>query len=169
MRSHAISLDWHQSAEGQGVLAHLTDPTTGRRRVYGFLERPLLPPSVQVVQYKLFFVGKPGIGKTSLVSYLLGRPPPTSPLGETPGIRATQVYWPTKIQTQLVLFLLNLWDTGDTAAKKYAHMQPVCRENAAGVVFVFSFNDRASFEELDQQIPVLSRQPTSICPIVVGT
>ncbi|XP_059081141.1 ciliogenesis and planar polarity effector 2-like [Tigriopus californicus] len=169
MRSHAISLDWHHTPEGQGVLTHLTDQTTGERRIYGYLERPILPPTVQVVHYKLFLSGKAGIGKSSLVSFLLGQAHWTSHLGETPGIKVTNVFWPTKIQTQLVLFHLSLWDAGETASKKYSHIQPVCQENSTGVIFVFAFNDRRSFEELDQQIPNLSQAPTQICPIVVGT
>ncbi len=30
-----ISQNWHQSAEGQGVIAHLTDPDSGTRKLYG--------------------------------------------------------------------------------------------------------------------------------------
>ena len=99
---HAVSLDWHQSPEEQGILAHLIDQKTGARKQYGkkralvgrtgasffkknrlldlqyefsssgILERPLLPPTVQIVQFKLFLSGKAGVGKTSLVSYLSG-------------------------------------------------------------------------------------------------
>ena len=39
----------------------------------GILERPLLPPTVQVVGFKLFLSGKAGVGKTSIVSYLSGK------------------------------------------------------------------------------------------------
>ena len=31
LRGSAISYDWYKSAEGQGLLAHLTDPATGYR------------------------------------------------------------------------------------------------------------------------------------------
>ena len=55
---HAVVLDWHRSAEGQGVLAHLVDPETGARKVYGTLERPVLPPTVQVVRYKVYLSGR---------------------------------------------------------------------------------------------------------------
>ena len=55
---HAVVLDWHRSAEGQGVLAHLIDPETGARKVYGTLERPILPPTVQVVRYKVYLSGR---------------------------------------------------------------------------------------------------------------
>ena len=55
---HAVVLDWHRTAEGQGVLAHLVDPETGARKVYGTLERPILPPTVQVVRYKVYLSGR---------------------------------------------------------------------------------------------------------------
>ena len=81
LRGTAISYDWYKSAEGQGLLAHLTDPATGYRhdniildcfynspgdcdvnvvvtirKVYGLLEQPSLPPSLPVHQFKLFLV-----------------------------------------------------------------------------------------------------------------
>lgn len=34
-RVRAVSLEWHQSPEGQGVLAHLADARTGARRRFG--------------------------------------------------------------------------------------------------------------------------------------
>lgn len=33
--SSSIDLDWHNSPEGRGVLAHLTDQSNGQRRNYG--------------------------------------------------------------------------------------------------------------------------------------
>lgn len=94
----------------------------------------MLPPTVQVVRYKVCLAGRAGVGKTSLVAFLSGRKnwtaaaaTPTGSGGhcETPGIRVTNVYWPTKIRTQLVLFNLALWDAGHSAGKKYGHIQPV--------------------------------------------
>ena len=67
---HAVVLDWHRSAEGQGVLAHLADPETGARKVYGALERPVLPPTVQVVRYKVYLSGRyaKGNGQNAIYS-----------------------------------------------------------------------------------------------------
>ena len=31
MRGTALSYDWYKSGEGQGLLAHLTDPSTGKQ------------------------------------------------------------------------------------------------------------------------------------------
>ena len=33
--NRAVSLDWHATREGQGILAHLTEPDTNRRKLYG--------------------------------------------------------------------------------------------------------------------------------------
>ena len=33
--SSSIDLEWHNSPEGRGVLAHLTDQANGQRRNYG--------------------------------------------------------------------------------------------------------------------------------------
>ena len=40
-------------------------------------------------------------------------------------MRATQIYWPTRIQSQIIMFQLDLWDSGETASKKYGHIMPV--------------------------------------------
>ena len=135
LSSHALSnvldLDWYQTPEGQGVLAHLIDPDTGKRKLYGLLEQPNVPPTIKTLSYKLFVSGKAGVGKTSLVSYLSGRSDWASQhlhSGETPGIRTTKVYWPAKIRGQQVcLFELDLWDSGESSAKKYGHILPVSR------------------------------------------
>lgn len=175
--ARSVSLDWTWTPEGQGILAHLTDPGTGVRKLYGFLERPTLPPTVRTVGYKLCLSGKAGAGKTSLVAYLAGQPAWTSGAGETPGVRATTVYWPTRIHNQLLLFELSLWDCGDASAKKYGHVGPVCRDGAQACICVFSFADRSSFDDLDSQLarilnhpPQQQQQPPlPACAIVVGT
>ena len=68
---HAVVLDWHRTAEGQGVLAHLVDPETGARKVYGTLERPILPPTVQVVRYKVYLSGRYAIQPLETLIHIL--------------------------------------------------------------------------------------------------
>ena len=58
LRGSVLSYDWYKTAEGQGLLAHLTEPGTGYRKVYGMLEQPSLPPSIPLHQFKLFLVGR---------------------------------------------------------------------------------------------------------------
>ena len=52
----------------------------------GFLEKPAVPPSFVQEFFKLAFVGKSGVGKTSLVNLLANHPVQNSTPGETPGI-----------------------------------------------------------------------------------
>ena len=176
LRGSVISYDWYKSAEGQGVLAQLTDPTTGYRKLFGLLEQPSLPPSIPVHQFKLFLVGRTGSGKTCMVSWLAGLPGWSSTTGESPGVRVSQLYWPCLLappRPALVTFKLQLWDAGDGAVRKYGHVYPVCRDGASGVILTFSFTDRSSWEEL----PALIQRTIggggegveSILPIVVGT
>ena len=58
LRGSVISYDWYKSAEGQGLLTQLTDPSSGYRRVFGILDQPNLPPNIPVHQFKLFLVGR---------------------------------------------------------------------------------------------------------------
>jgi len=180
LRGSVISFDWYKSAEGQGLLTQLTDPNTGYRKLYGLLEQPSLPPSLPVHQFKLFLVGRPGSGKTCLVSWLAGLPGWNYTVGESPGVRVTQIYWPCLLTPRpgssphIATFKLHFWDAGDSAVRKYSHHYPDCREGAAAVILTFSFTDRTSWEEL----PALIQRTLaagagegvgSILPIVVGT
>ena len=61
------------------------------RKLYGLLESPPLPPSIPTHQFKLFLVGRTGSGKTCLVSWLAGLPGWNYTMGESPGVRVTQV------------------------------------------------------------------------------
>jgi len=168
-----IDLGWHQTEEGQGALAHLRDPITGApKRIFGILEKPSIPPSFNQVKYKLGIIGKSGVGKTALVCLLSNqREFATSsqiPPGETPGVRVTTVYWPAKInKSQIYLFQLELWDSGETATRKYNHILPVVRQNTSVFVYVFSFTDKSSYDDIESQL--VRRSNTPGCAIVIGT
>ncbi|XP_023341620.1 REM2- and Rab-like small GTPase 1 [Eurytemora carolleeae] len=168
LRGSVLSPDWYKSGEGQGLLAHLAHPTTGNRRLYGILEYPNIPPSIECVEYKVFLVGETGVGKSAVAGWLAGLPAWNRQAGESPGLRVTTVYWPAKLQNNLRIFKLNIWDTGAGAMKKYGHMYPSCKDGAHGVLVLFSFSDRSSWEEIPAlvQRTVLPQDP--ITPIVVG-
>ena len=97
----------------------------------GLLEHPILPPTLQTISFKVYLSGKAGTGKSTLVSILNGNltgstlQTPVNHLGETPGLRVTQVFWPANIGEQILLFKLDLWDSGEAAGKKYGHILPV--------------------------------------------
>lgn len=166
--NNIVCMDWQSSAEGEAILQYFYNPQTTGRKIFGVLERPNVPSSVEEVSYKLFIVGKAGIGKSATVARLAG----TKVLGsyvETSGIRKSNIYWPVKIWDKIILFKLQFWDAGDYSIKKYSHILPACREKADGMVFVFSFMDSASFKDLPQLISKTVLQPDNPSSMVIGT
>ncbi|KAM6312805.1 ciliogenesis and planar polarity effector 2 isoform 1-T1 [Podargus strigoides] len=167
-----------------------------QRRVFGLLDRPMLPPALAAptVSYKLFLTGKSGVGKTALVATLAGTrvspvhhetlgtswgrgtSPPVSPGVNRcvcpPGIESTTIYWPAKVQAigRPVIFRLDFWDCGDGVLKKFEHLLPACKEEADAILFLFSFTDRSSFEELPAQMGrTIGPDEGNLLRVVVGT
>lgn len=163
-----LSLDWQSSAEGETMLQHFYNPQTTGRKQFGILEKPTCPSNVEEVSYKLFVVGKSGVGKTATVSRLAGNKS-LSAYVETIGIRKTNIYWPVKIWDKVILFKLQFWDAGDNSIKKYSHILPVCKEKADAIVFVFSCSDESSFQELPQLINRFIKPGESPATIAIGT
>jgi len=167
-RGSALSYEWYKSGEGQGLLAHLTHPGTGHRRLYGSLEYPNIPPSIECSEYKVFLVGESGVGKSAAAAWMAGLPGWNRQSGESPGLRVTTVYWPAKVNNNLIFFKLNVWDGGDGAVKKYGHVYPACKEGAHGVLPIFSFTDKNSWLEIPAILNRTILPQDSITPIVIG-
>ncbi|XP_019510379.1 PREDICTED: REM2- and Rab-like small GTPase 1 isoform X2 [Hipposideros armiger] len=162
--------DWHESPEGKEYLACIL--RKNRRRVFGLLERPVLPPplAIDTASYKIFVSGKSGVGKTALVAKLAGLEVPVVH-HETTGIQTTVVFWPAKLQTsdRVVMFRFEFWDCGETALKKFDHMLPACKEKTDAFLFLFSFTDRASFEDLPGQLARITGEAPGVVRMVVGS
>ncbi|XP_066838228.1 ciliogenesis and planar polarity effector 2 [Anser cygnoides] len=161
---------WLLTPAGRPYLASILHKN--QRRVFGLLERPTLPPALAVptARYKLFVAGKSGVGKTALVAALAGTPAPTAHR-ETMGIEASTVFWPAKPRgaERPVMFQLQLWDCGESALRKFDHVLPACKEEADAVLFLFSFTDRASFEELPARLARVVAPGEDLLRVVVGT
>ncbi|XP_002722380.2 ciliogenesis and planar polarity effector 2 isoform X3 [Oryctolagus cuniculus] len=166
----AIVPDWHESPEGKEFLACVL--RRSRRRLFGLLERPVLPPSVAIdtASYKVFVSGKSGVGKTALVAKLAGLEVPTAH-HETIGIQTTVVFWPAKLQAsdRVVMFRFEFWDCGEAALRKFDHMLPACKENTDAFLFLFSFTDRASFEDLPGQLARVAGEAPAVVRMVIGS
>ncbi|KAM7097624.1 ciliogenesis and planar polarity effector 2 isoform 3-T4 [Molossus nigricans] len=162
--------DWHESAEGKEYLACIL--RKNRRRVFGLLERPVLPPAVAVdtASYKIFVSGKSGVGKTALVAKLAGLEVPVVH-HETTGIQTTVVFWPAKLQVsdRVVMFRFEFWDCGESALKKFDHMLPACMEKTDAFLLLFSFTDRASFEDLPGQLTRIAGEAPGVVRMVIGS
>ncbi|XP_075462070.1 ciliogenesis and planar polarity effector 2 [Ascaphus truei] len=162
--------DWHQSSEGKEYLGCIL--RRKKRKFFGQIERPVLSPQLpaDIASYKIFVCGKSGVGKTALVAKLAGLEVP-SMHHETTGIQTTCVYWPVRPRDsdRPVIFRFQFWDCGEPALKKFDHVLPDCKEKADAVLFLFSFTDRSSFEDVPALMSRTLGQDEDLARIVVGT
>lgn len=163
-----MNMNWLNSPEGESFLHHFYVNSTKKRRFYGVLERPLLPPNIEEVTYKIFMVGRPGAGKSSVVARLSGIIG-CSTYSEICGIKKTNVYWPVKIWDKVVLFKLQFWDTSESSIKKYSHILPACTEKVDGICLVFSFEDQTSFNDIPYLMNTVGAIDEKPANIVIGT
>ncbi|XP_005102378.1 ciliogenesis and planar polarity effector 2 isoform X1 [Aplysia californica] len=164
--------DWLQTSEGAEILRSISSADGSRLRSYGLLERPVLPASASMedAHYKLVVVGKSGVGKTSTIVHLSGHGL-TSVHCETAGIQTTKMYWPVKIAhlNKKVLMNLTFWDAGEITLKKFDHILPACKSGVDAVIFVFSFVDKGSWEEIPHLMTQLTDPDDQLAKIVIGT
>lgn len=165
--------------------------------ISGILERPSLPTSIEEVTYKIFMIGRSGVGKTSVVEKLAGTLESNN-YTETNGIRKTNVFWPVKIWDKVVLFKLQFWDTSENSIKKYSHILPVCdkaitfkiiiyiclilksnkikkffsqacKDKVDAMCSVFSFDDTSSFNDIPYLMNTMTATKEKPANIVIGT
>ncbi|KAK7004495.1 REM2- and Rab-like small GTPase 1 [Biomphalaria glabrata] len=169
---YLILHDWIRSHEGVDILRNLSSINGQHLRPYGLLERPMFPSNISLenVHYKIVVVGKSGVGKTSTIAKLSGHPIP-SIHSETAGIQVTKMYWPVKIAhlNKVVLMNLELWDTGEIALKKFDHISPACKSGVDGILFLFSFVDKGSWDEIPNLISRLTEPNDKLAKLVIGT
>ena len=144
-----LDFDWIKTPSASEYIDALLHHN--KRRQFGILERPSLPPTktLNTVKYKIFVCGKTGVGKSALISQLAGCKVAEC-TSETAGITTTVVYWPVRIQStgQIMFFQLHFWDVGENILKKFDHILPACKCDADCILFTFSLTDRASFLEI---------------------
>ncbi|XP_033763665.1 ciliogenesis and planar polarity effector 2-like isoform X1 [Pecten maximus] len=167
-----LNLDWHKTREGQEVLASVLQRNLTKLKRFGLLERPMVPLHISIseVRYKVFLLGKSGVGKTSTLAKLSGCLIPTVH-SETQGIQTTTVFWPGKIlqQNKAFMFQIQFWDTGENSTKKYDHIMPACLDKADAIIFLFSFIDKSSFEDIPHQLTRISTPKDNTTKLVMGT
>lgn len=164
-----IHMDWQSTAEGETILQNFYNPHSSGRKLFGLLEKPTIPINIEEVSYKIFFLGKSGIGKSFIISRFAGINSPSSYF-ETAGIQKTDILWPVKMWEKTILFKLQCWDVGENSLKKYCHILPSCKNRADGIVFVFSFMDRSSFNDMIPTIEKMTKgDPNHPAITIIGT
>ncbi|BFZ03419.1 hypothetical protein BsWGS_06458 [Bradybaena similaris] len=170
-REQLLVQDWLWTPEGAEILRAIS--VNDKHLIpYGLLERPALPAAsvLEDVHYKLIVVGKGAVGKTSTIAHLSGRTIPDVH-GETSGIQTTKMYWPVKIAhlNKKVLMNLTFWDTGEVSGKRFDHIFPACKAGLDGILYVFSFIDKSSWEELPHLFARLTEPGDKLATVVIGT
>lgn len=131
-----------------------------------------MPPhmNVDLVRYKVFLSGKTGVGKSALAARLAGLDLPRLHY-ETTGIETTVVFWPVRLKEsgRVLFFRFELWDCGESAIRRFDHMLPSCKEQVDAILFLFSFIDRGSFDDLSNQISRITEPSDRVVNLVVGT
>lgn len=165
-----LSHDWYRSQDGREIISSLLQRNLSTRKTFGLLEKPNVPAYVEEVTYKIFLVGKSGVGKTSTIAKLSGNTIPVSH-SETAGIQTTTVYWPGKIQqfNKIIMFKLQFWDAGEGSLKKFDHVQPACLDKLDCTMYLFSFVDKSSFDDIPQNMGRFSGPKDNTCKIIMGT
>ncbi|XP_034935413.1 ciliogenesis and planar polarity effector 2-like [Chelonus insularis] len=167
--SGPINMNWLNSVEGESLLPYFYDHNLKKRRHYGILERPAVPSFIEEVTYKIFVIGRPGVGKSSVIARFSGTNGENYTNSELNGIRKTMIYWPVKIWDKVVLFKLNFWDTSENSIKKYSHILPACKDKVDAICAVFSFEDHSSFSDIPHLINSMINMKERPANIVIGT
>nr|AAH96973.1 Zgc:101035 protein [Danio rerio] len=114
--------------------------------------------------------GKTGVGKSALAARLAGLDLPKMHY-ETTGIETTVVFWPVRLKEsgRVLFFRFELWDCGESAMRRFDHMLLSCKEKVDAILFLFSFTDRGSFDDLTNQISRITEPSDRVVKLVVGT
>uniref|UniRef100_A0A673IWQ6 Ciliogenesis and planar polarity effector 2 n=1 Tax=Sinocyclocheilus rhinocerous TaxID=307959 RepID=A0A673IWQ6_9TELE len=118
----------------------------------------------------VFLSGKTGVGKSALAARLAGLDLPKMHY-ETTGIETTVVFWPVRLKEsgRVLFFRFELWDCGESAIRRFDHMLPSCKEQVDAILFLFSFTDRGSFDDLSNQVSRITEPSDRVVNLVVGT
>lgn len=172
-----IDSNWFNTDIGKQIFQSVHHNNKLKR--FGLLERPSLPTaysSFEEVSYKILLIGKSNCGKTAFIESLfksnqnLSRT--TINYGETPGIHITNIYWPVKLINvdKFIMFKLSFWDVGKACSTKYDYILPSCSENLDCIIFLFSWTDVQSFNEI---VDFVRQQETNnqnqIAKYIIGT
>uniref|UniRef100_A0A673J740 Ciliogenesis and planar polarity effector 2 n=1 Tax=Sinocyclocheilus rhinocerous TaxID=307959 RepID=A0A673J740_9TELE len=110
------------------------------------------------------------VGKSALAARLAGLDLPKMHY-ETTGIETTVVFWPVRLKEsgRVLFFRFELWDCGESAIRRFDHMLPSCKEQVDAILFLFSFTDRGSFDDLSNQVSRITEPSDRVVNLVVGT
>lgn len=167
-----VDYEWYATREGKKFSSAVLNQKHGRvDGKLGFLEKPFFD-GVHLTEYayKVVLSGKSGVGKTSSIATLTGKHVPRNHV-ETAGIETSVVSWPVKLvrSSDCVLFRLHFWDAGEGCQRKFDHVVPAMKADMDAVVYVFSCLDRATFDDIPQQMSRLVGESRNVVQLALAT
>lgn len=174
--------DWQVTKEARVFTSSLLN--NRKRRQFGLLDNPLddspILARLPLYNTKLLLLGRAGVGKTSTVHKLSGRPVPKS-YQETLGVQTTTIYWPVKlnktsrfgggVKRNTALLQLELWDIGEHVLQSQSFERIVSSwlTSVNAVAFFFSFTNRRSWEELPNLLQSTHHRLEGCLKVIIGT
>ena len=164
-----LNPDWITSLESRSYIEELLN-SDGTRKVFNLFDSPPIPKIVhaslkpEVKKFKIYMIGKPGVGKTSTTQTLLGINQ-DGKVYESMGLIVQTLYWPVcqvgkdPSRTKVVLVHLEVWECGARASAKYPYLMEQCVENAHACLLMFSLTDRKSWDEMPNLMGKVGEYP----------
>lgn len=118
-------------------------------------EQATAPKDEPDATYSIITIGDSGVGKTCLVQRFIGQEFKESHMS-TVGIDSMT----KKVQKDNKNYLFQIWDT--TGQERFATLAKQYLRKAHGVVFVFAYNDRKSYESIHKWLEILKSANSKI-------
>ncbi|KAI6646690.1 REM2- and Rab-like small GTPase 1 [Oopsacas minuta] len=172
-----LSRDWINSLESKSYIEELLNED-GTKKFFTLYDSPPIPKGVpddlkpDLKKFKVYLIGKPGAGKTSISHTLIGLKRDFK-VYESLGIIVQTIYWPVcelgkgGKESKIRMVCLELWDCGARVSAQYPYLMQECTKNADACILVFSLTDRASWDDMPNMMGRASEFPT--LQMMIGT
>lgn len=141
-------------------------------RLFGLLETPNVPLDIKHIKYKIYIVGRAGIGKSFLASWLAGLND-TSIYYATSGVQVSAVTSVCEVQSpekNKWMITIEIWESGSVGKRLPHDLIEDCPNDVDAVLLMFSYTEKESLKFLIEIMKEFEKHNSyKPCFIVVGT
>ncbi|XP_067144760.1 ciliogenesis and planar polarity effector 2-like [Centruroides vittatus] len=158
-----------------GRFLHLCTNDSGNpksKKIFGLLETPNVPLDIRHIKYKVYIVGKAGVGKSFLSSWLSGLNNNSSYYA-TSGTQVKAVSSVCEVyssEVKKLMFTIEFWESGSVGRRKPVDLIEECPSDADAVLLMFSYAEKESLKFIsDIMIEFEKHNSYKPCFIAVGS